>query len=561
VLRARPDWTAGDFRLLGFLIALAIVPAACVLWFMSNALATESTAAEERMLGAYRGQLRLVREQLDALWRMQAERLNAAGDSSQSFERLMTRGVADGAVLLDASGYVSFPWTDVRGDLAEIDARVAAIARLDAPARDEAIRSVAARLNDYGRHLPAGDRLRLMDDLQALAPDVPLPTHAALQLSLDMVDAERPEAVPDVVRKTSLPDVWALTSADRHAIGLYRTGRLETMVHDFLRQASPRDVAFLAYPPGNTADAEAIAAGPWLPGWQLSFKPVDRTVFTNDVRRRRTFDVSIALAGIGVILVGVVLGGRTMRRHLQVARLKTDLVAAASHELRTPLASMRVLVDGLLADRELDPVKTREYLQLLAIENDRLSRLIANFLTFARLDRRQQQFTRVPVAPADIVSGAVDAIRDRLPQTCDLRVEVEKDLPPVLADRDGLTTALINLLDNALKYSPPDKRITVSASRQGSAATFAVSDNGIGIAPREQRRIFRRFYRVDRRLTSPTSGVGLGLSIVELIASGHDGDVTVRSQPGVGSTFTLRVSLAEGTALNAAGSECADPAR
>src|SRR6266850_127571 len=106
------------------------------------------------------------------------------------------------------------------------------------PARDAAVRSIADRLNDYSRHLPAGDRLRLMDDLRSLSPNVSLPTQAALQLSLDMIDAERPEPVPGVVRKTSLPDVWALTSTGRHTIGLYRTGRIESFMHDFLHQVS-----------------------------------------------------------------------------------------------------------------------------------------------------------------------------------------------------------------------------------------------------------------------------------------------------------------------------------
>ncbi len=102
-------------------------------------------------------------------------------------------------------------------------------------------------------------------------------------------------------------------------------------------------------------------------------------------------------------LIGVA-AGQTLRRHLRIARLKTDLVAAASHELRTPLASMRVLVDGLLADTELDASKTREYLELMAVENARLSRLIDNFLTFSRLDRGRYQFSFAPVDPWMIVS-------------------------------------------------------------------------------------------------------------------------------------------------------------
>jgi signal transduction histidine kinase len=538
----RSDWWDGSARLVVVLVVLTLLPASLVLWFMNATVASDAVAAQQRIAGAYRGQLRLARSRLDALWRAQADRLNASGDSSREFQRLITSQVAEGALLLDEKGYIAFPWTDAAGDLAAIDARVAAAHRLLPPVRDASVRGIADRLNDYSRHLPAGDRLRLMDDLRSLSPNVWLPTQAALQMSLDMIDAERPEPVPGVVRKTNLPDVWALTSSERRTIGLYRTGRIEAFMHDFLHQVSPEGIVFIAYPPDEAADAEAIAAGPWLPGWQLSYEPLDKTLYSTSVRRQRTIYVSAALAGIAVMIVGGLVGGRSVRQHLQLARLKTDLVAAASHELRTPLASMRVLVDGLLADRQLDPVKTREYLGMIAVENARLSRLIESFLTFSRLDRRQQNFNLQPVTPAAIVTDAVDAIRDRLPQTCALTVDVDSELPTVLADREGLATALINLLDNALKYSPSEPRITVSAQRAGdSLVAFAVTDNGIGIAPREQRRIFRRFYRVDQRLSRETSGVGLGLSIVDLIAREHGGHVTVRSEPGAGSTFTLTV--------------------
>ena len=113
---------------------------------------------------------------------------------------------------------------------------------------------------------------------------------------------------------------------------------------------------------------------------------------------------ALKIAGIVVIVLTAVTGGRLLRRHLEVARLKSDLVATVSHELRTPLASMRVLVDGLLADRELDPVKTREYLSLLAAENDRLHRVITNFLTFSRLER-QARPRRLPTVRASAGSA------------------------------------------------------------------------------------------------------------------------------------------------------------
>jgi signal transduction histidine kinase len=424
----RRNWRESDARLLVLLVSVTIIPAAFVLWFMNAAVANDSAAAQQRIVEAYRGQLRLVRSRLDGLWRAQAARLNAGGDPSREFQRLIVAEAAEGAVLLDAKGYVAFPWVSEAGDLAALDRKVAAARHLAQPAQAAAIRDLAARLNDYGRPLPPGDRLRLMDAVRQMAPNVWLTTQAALRLSLDFIDSERPEPAPDVVRRTTVPDVWAITSADRHTIGLYRTGRIEAIMHDFLHQVSPEGIVFVAYPPDVSADAEAIAAGPWLPGWQLSFVPLDKDALATDARRRQAMYVSLALLGIAAMIATALGGGVMLRRHLRLAHLKTDLVAAASHELRTPLASMRVLVDGLLADRELDPVKTRDYLQMMAAENARLSRLIGNFLTFSRLDRAQPHFPRSAIRPAEIVTDALDAVRERVPKGCDLVVDLEPDL-------------------------------------------------------------------------------------------------------------------------------------
>jgi signal transduction histidine kinase len=408
---------------------------------------------------------------------------------------------------------------------------------------------VAARLNDYTFALPGHERLALMTRLRKLAPNISLPTEAALRLSTELIEAERPVSSPGGLRETALRDVWALTSEDGRVIALYRTGRLEAMMHDFLHQVTPAGIVFIAYPPDVMGGAEAIAAGPWMPGWQLSFQPLDMTPSDAAARRQVILYVSVAVGGIGVMAIVGAAAGRTLRRQMRLARLKTDLVATVSHELRTPLASMRVLVDGLLADEALDVKKTREYLQLVAGENERLSRLLESFLAFSRLERDQYRFVFTEVEPSAVVAAAMNTIRDRLPAPCDISVDVAPALPALKADADALVTALVNLLDNALKYTPADKQIVVRVCRDGAFVSFLVQDNGIGIPVREQRRIFKRFYRVDQRLAQETGGVGLGLSIVDLIARGHRGSVIVRSTPGAGSTFVLRVPCLDEAAV------------
>ena len=554
-LRTPPVWLQGrawldrSAWLFVLLALLTVLPAAWVLWFMNDALTRESATAHQRVLEAYRGQLRLVRSRLDPIWRAHAARLNASGvRPEQRFAELMADEAAEGAILLTADGAVGYPdRSGARGrDTAAIEQQLAtAAAATTADARGPIVESIAARLNDYSASIPASARLMLMEQLRRLAPNVSLPTEAALRLSIEMLDAERPAPIPEVVRQTATAGVWALTSEDQRVIAFYRIGRLEAMMHDFLHQIAPSGIAFLAVPPDMRADSEAIAAGSWLPGWQLTFMPIEAATLEVTDQRERIAYVSVALAGIGVIaIIGLAAAG-SLRRHLQLARLKTDLVAAASHELRSPLASMRVLVDGLLADDPLDPRKTREYLEMLAVENQRLSRVIENFLTFSVLERNRYRFVFAPSQPSAIVASAVAAIRERVPIDGEVQVEVTPGLPPVLADAEALSTALLNLLENALKYTPAEKRIVVRASHDGNGSVlFAVADNGIGIPVREQRRIFRRFYRVDQRLSSETSGVGLGLSIVDLIVRGHSGTVSVHSAPGSGSTFTLRVPCA-----------------
>jgi signal transduction histidine kinase len=168
--------------------------------------------------------------------------------------------------------------------------------------------------------------------------------------------------------------------------------------------------------------------------------------------------------------------------------------------------------------------------------------LIDNFLTFSRMERNKHAFEFTETSPQAIVQAAVQAMGERLePPACEFRLELSPDLPKIHADPDTLTTALINLLDNAWKYTPDRKQITLKVTANNGLVDFAVTDNGVGISRTATKKIFQRFYQVDRRLSRSTGGCGLGLSIVKYIADGHEGTIQVDSRPGSGSTFVLRV--------------------
>jgi signal transduction histidine kinase len=249
--------------------------------------------------------------------------------------------------------------------------------------------------------------------------------------------------------------------------------------------------------------------------------------------------------GALVIVLIAVAGGlatQAVGRQIRLNRLKNDFIATVTHELKTPLASMRVLVDTLLEGRTRDDHQVTEYLQLIARENVRLTSLIDNFLTFSRMERNKQAFDMAPADAAAVARDAMEAVQTKLSQAdCRLDAEIAQDLAPIWADHEAVVTVLVNLLDNAFKYSGEHKEIRVRVFADGDAVCFSVSDNGVGIPKRAIRRIFDKFYQVDRTLSRKARGCGLGLAIVKFIVDAHHGTVAVESKPGQGSAFTVRL--------------------
>ncbi len=285
--------------------------------------------------------------------------------------------------------------------------------------------------------------------------------------------------------------------------------------------------------------------GGYFTGWtaELYFEGAD--VFEKAAKRQIALYV---WAGVLVVVLMVAAGGfatRAVGRQIRVNRLKNDFIATVSHELKTPLASMRVLVDTLLEGNYRDEGQAREYLELTARENERLSRLIDNFLTFSRMERNKQAFEIVRVSSGAIAEAAAEAVGAKFGNSkCELRVDIAGELPDVAADRDAMVTVLVNLLDNACKYSYEDKRVELRVFVDGGSVCFSVGDNGIGMSQRAARKIFERFYQVDRRLSRRTEGCGLGLSIARFIVEAHKGSISVETAVGRGSTFTVRLPRA-----------------
>jgi signal transduction histidine kinase len=243
-----------------------------------------------------------------------------------------------------------------------------------------------------------------------------------------------------------------------------------------------------------------------------------------------------SIAGIAAI---------TVSRQLALRELKSTSAATVAHELRTPLAAMRVLIDTLREGRCRTEAQLREYLDLIAAENARLSRLTDNFLTLSRLEHREHAFTPEPMPARHVAEQAVRALQPKLADPAvRFTLDVGQPVPEIYVDPEAMTTVLTNLLENALKYTDHEKAIGLRLWHDRGNVIFTVSDNGLGLSRGERRHVFEPFYQTDRKLSRAREGCGLGLSIVKQIVTAHRGKVTVTGAPGKGSSFHVLLPAA-----------------
>jgi signal transduction histidine kinase len=404
------------------------------------------------------------------------------------------------------------------------------------------------RLIDYENPtLAAPQRRFLMKELLSVR-GVEFPTLAAEELAAEWCESHLARMTDPTLRPALKRGWWQFGTRDGRVLALVRSDRLTAKLHSVVaREAPPSDVEFALLPPGVESDRyfRSILVSERLPGWRLALSPKNPRLFDAATRYRSAIYLWSGILVVAVMGVLTTVALRMMRRRVALARLKNGLAATVSHELKTPLASMRVLVDTLLDSPNLDEQRVREYLALIADENERLSRVVQNFLSFSRIETQKHAFTVTAVPVRPIIDAAVGAMGSRLNTPgCQFEMHLEAGLPPVMADGDALASALANLLDNAWKYSEDIKHIVLMVRVEDQKVMFSVKDNGIGIAPRDTKRIFQPFYQVDQRLSRKAGGCGLGLSIVQSIVAAHRGSLSVQSVPGGGSTLTMTVPAA-----------------
>jgi signal transduction histidine kinase len=420
------------------------------------------------------------------------------------------------------------------------------------------LKSVQAELIEIlksynGPLMPAPQRRFLMHQV---VDKIPLARHMFITLACEdlaagFLESGGPFTTRSSLSPTKQPDLWQARTQNGRVLLLYTSDQLKNMLKQFQNEQvgnlDKRDVFVKVWPTREGPQKSPflqLSAGEVLPDFTMGlfFKKGDPLKVAED--RQRTIYIWTALLGITAMGILVGLVGRYQMRQMKVTRLKNDFVATVTHELKTPLASMRLLTDTLLEGRYRDETQVRDYLELISRENHRLSRLIDNFLTFSRMERNKRVFDFRKVHPQEIVTIALDSVREKFTaEGVELKVNVEPNLPELIADRDSLATVLINLLDNAFKYSENEKWISLHVFTANYSIFFEVADRGIGMSRREMKNIFERFYQVDQRLSRKVGGCGLGLAIVKFIVDAHGGDIDVTSERTLGSRFVVRIPI------------------
>lgn len=278
-------------------------------------------------------------------------------------------------------------------------------------------------------------------------------------------------------------------------------------------------------------------------GWVL--RVTQKDLGDEDAQRRKQLIDSLLIGGaITVIVLGLGFLGFAIRRERRLNELKSEFISNVSHELKTPLSIISMFGEMLAEGRTKSPEQAHEYAEIIWRESVRLGRLIDNVLDFAKIERGKGGYEFAETDVGEVIDRAIELSQRRVAAAdMTLEAKVESDLPMVELDANAFTLAVLNLIDNAIKYAGDGKKIQLSLARRGNRLVLAVRDFGPGIDPEEHERIFERFYRAKSIRLKPIRGSGIGLALVQHIAHAHGGEAKVESTPGQGATFSISIPI------------------
>jgi two-component system, OmpR family, phosphate regulon sensor histidine kinase PhoR len=276
-----------------------------------------------------------------------------------------------------------------------------------------------------------------------------------------------------------------------------------------------------------------------LPDLQLKIKMTGTTLERLSQDQTRTNLIFLAVVNI-VIIIGLVYVVRNVSKEMELAKIKTNLVANVSHEIRTPIALIRLYAETLQMGRLKDEEKKNKYYKTMLAESIHLTQLINNMLDFSKIESKKKEYRKSPNDIGKLAWQVLEMYHHNFEQKgFSIETDIAENLSLVNIDVEAITQAFVNLLDNAMKYSNSEKYIGIEIKQSNRDIMLSVTDHGIGIPEAEQKKIFQKFYRVGDSLVHNTKGSGLGLSLVEHIIKVHGGEVIIDSTVGEGSTFSL----------------------
>lgn len=250
-----------------------------------------------------------------------------------------------------------------------------------------------------------------------------------------------------------------------------------------------------------------------------------------------------------VLLAGIALTIRATDREARLAQAKSNFVSNVSHELKTPLSLLTLFSEILELGRVKTEDKKIEYYRIIRHESLRLNKMIDNILDFSKIEAGRKRYEFAHGDLAEVIENVLTSYRYQVINSqFDVQTDLQPDLPPVLMDRDAMAQAISNLLDNAIKYSGNVKQVSITTKTLGPDVSIEIADHGIGIPRAEQAKIFEKFYRVGNGLVHDVKGSGLGLALVKHIIEAHNGTISVESDVGKGSRFTILLPAAHATA-------------
>lgn len=233
----------------------------------------------------------------------------------------------------------------------------------------------------------------------------------------------------------------------------------------------------------------------------------------------------------------------TELKHLE--KIRQDFVANVSHELRTPLTSIKGYAETLLEGALLDKDNAKDFIEIIYRDSDRLAKLIDDLLDLSKIEKGELKMVFLPTDIQEVINRTIKVLESQAKRkSISVNLNIPEGLPKILADETRISQVVLNLIDNAIKYTPDGGRVLISTSAKDRLVQVNVTDTGIGIPEKDIPRIFERFYRVDKARSRELGGTGLGLSIVKHIIQAHEGKVWVKSELGQGSTFSFTIPQA-----------------